>query len=46
MPETIALLEPKTNERETTVTLPVERPSASGFVIKPIDVAATLVELF
>ena len=40
MPETIELLEPKTNERETTVTLPVERPRPSGFVIKPIDIAA------
>ena len=40
MPETIELLEPKTNEREIAAALPVERPRASGFVIKPIDIAA------
>ena len=40
MLETIELLEPKTNERELAATLPVERPRPSGFVIKPIDIAA------
>ena len=42
MLETIELLEPKTSERETTVTLPVERLRPSGFVIKPMDAEAAV----
>ena len=42
MPETIGLLEPKTSERETTVTLSIDRLRPSGFVIKPMDAEAAV----